>query len=78
VVSLSGLRLAFFAAFVALVTQWLYRPRPDQPPAPELYKGAMAAAVILAVLALFNSPGFFGGTIAVAALLAASNFLLSR
>jgi hypothetical protein len=63
--SLNGLRLALIAAAVVFFTWRLYRPDPDEPPPAHLHKGAMAAAVILAVLALFNAPVFFGGTVAL-------------
>ena len=76
--SISGVRLALFAAFVVGLTYRLYRPQSDEPPAPELYKGAMAAAIVLAVLALVNGPGILGGLVAIGSLLAASAFLLSR
>jgi hypothetical protein len=78
VVSLSGVRLALFAAFVVLVTWRLYRPRLDEPHAPALYKGAMAGGMVLAVLALFNGPGFLGAVVAMASIGLASVFVLAR
>jgi hypothetical protein len=78
VVSISGVRLALFAAFVVALTYRLYVPKPEDPPAPELYKGAMSAAIILAVLALFNDPGFLGGIVAIGSIVAAAAFLFSR
>jgi hypothetical protein len=38
----------------------------------------MSAAIILAVLALFNDPGFLGGIVAIGSIVAAAAFLFSR
>ena len=78
VVSISGVRLALFAAFVVALTYRLYTPKAENPAPPDLYKGAMSAAIILAVLALFNDPGFLGALVAIGSIVSAAAFLFSH
>jgi hypothetical protein len=70
--TLSGLRLAICAFLVVGLTWTVYSSR--RPETVVLYRGAMAGAAVLAVLALFHSPGVAGGLLAAIALVGAARF----